>query len=59
MVIRAVNPGDDPFIGLKSRQPRPDRVAIVMRAGEKKSLRLSSVPSSRPAGLSAVEWSDG
>ena len=37
MVIRAVNPGDDPFTGLQSRRPRPDRVPVVVRAGEKRT----------------------
>ncbi len=31
------NPGDDPFTGLQSRRPRPDRVPVVVRAGEKRT----------------------
>ena len=37
LLLRAMNVGDDPFTGLVSRQPRPDRVPLVVRAGEAKA----------------------
>ena len=36
LMVRVASPGDDPFAGLNSRHARPDRVALVLRTGERK-----------------------
>jgi hypothetical protein len=40
LMVRVVNPGDDPFTGLSTRTTRPDRVALVLKAGERKHVDL-------------------
>jgi hypothetical protein len=36
LIVRVTSPGDDPFAGLNSRHARPDRIALVLRGGERK-----------------------
>jgi RNA polymerase sigma factor (sigma-70 family) len=37
VMIRAVEPGNDPFPGFASRQPRADQAPLVLRSGEQRS----------------------